>query len=376
MKSIHQIRNLSVHTFLSPAIGLSLIALPSLAAEARTLDIMAQIPKSFTKKASKKLQPGYKNNPQIKATVKIQNPLGFSIQELKGNVWKSIGNSRSYQKSYTVSKFASGSPKPNIKKFRIVDNSNSNASKFYHSGGPLHAGIYRRRDYTVSLVEGSSTLMIRPTEVEVSSYLGQGQLFKGSNYNTPSLETALCPYLTQNMPIVSYIPYYGGTINGKRANGTRRNYLVGGTSQANFRNWCNNNFLGKSGFIRERLSFGEMIAAILDPKLVIKASTVAKMPAEGNRTVAFWSPTNKYAAFIYDSETKSFEHLKQFNTSVRTKMIELFTKPSKKKFYLVRHIKAPSTPALKTQIADFSRIINDLNNFRAELRASGGGGSW
>jgi hypothetical protein len=99
------------------------------------------------------------------------------------------------------------------------------------------------------------------------------------------------------------------------------------------------------------------------------------MPVNNNQGRNYWVPDNRYAAYIYDSQSKNFTKLTRFNRETRQLLVNVFRDRSKT-FYLVRNIKKPTAGVLKTEVADFSGLLQQLNGYRASLTASGGGGAW
>ena len=310
----------------------------------------------------KELNP---NQRLLTALIRIENPLLFTIEEQQGSRWVAIGNNRTITRSYEGT---------GTRKFRIAPRSSQSGQVFYHSGPPLHMGMYRRQSYSANSEPGKSKIInIRPQEIKKTSYLGHGQVFNPDG--STLLSSAMCPKLVDNNIIFAWIPYWGGTVNGKRASGSKRNYLVPGIEAEDFKSWCEKNMLQKSGFIAEQLSISEMVAAIVNPKQIIRTSSVAPMPGQSGRSVRYWSAGNNFAAYIYDKNLKSYTRLTQFNAQTREKLVSVF-KDRSKSFFLVRNIIGPPSGPFKAEIADFSGLIRDLNNFSGTITASRGGGAW
>lgn len=327
-------------------------------------------------------------------TLTIQNPLGFTIQQQKNGRWETIGSSR------TITKTAKLLPGTTATfKLRIVDRNNPNKTLFNHSAGGFSSEMWNRAEYTASLghqgfeetfqicVPGdrcrsggslrsvstySAEITIRPNPATTSVKLGHGMAFQG-NTSTNAPESILC---SRNPIGITYIPYFGGTIGGIRANGTSNNYLAEGTSNRALRQWCGRTFPGSAGFISRDLKLSDMIALTAGgASQFFTNSSVADMPgAPGAPSAPYWNKGSHYRAFIYDSNSKRSTLLGTFNASVREKLEETFSNNSKK-LYVVRNI-YPSNRNQYITIVDLSNAISGISRVTGTIRANTSGSQW
>lgn len=338
-------------------------------------------------------------------SIKLENPHGFNIQErTNSGTWIDIGSSTVIERKYLTEKLPNERSRAVSKTYRITSHLHRNQPQFIHES--IHDGsinFYSQQEFIVtaggsrsdnsiygrpSYSNGNVTARtISPTPLKRQSLLGQGQIFDNNLYTTPSIKTSLCPYTMGNGAInVSYIPYFSGWINGKAANGNRRDYLFTPPESllqrspvqqqqawiSKVEEWCYRNFHGRSGFISETLTLDEMRRSIVQPSSIIKSSRTALIPGLTLDEGMSLNPTNHYAAYIFDENNGSYLRITEYNIN---ELQTVFTIPSRK-FMLIRHIEANSTNKLKTELFDYGRHIDLVNEAYFSITATSGGGRW
>lgn len=339
------------------------------------------------------------------ATLKINNPLGFTIQEKKGNTWETLGRGNSYTKTFRLLGVGT-SITPN---YRIIDPNDQSKSVFYHSTGALNAEMYPRNTYEVrlghqgfeseyricapednrcrtfgrlrSINQLSAEISILPTPEKRGVKLGQAMAFKGNTSNS-AIETALC---SQRPLMLTYLPYLEGKIGGTNANGSSSSFLLSGTSERALSDWCNRTFPSSSGFISRQLSLSEMIALVAGgASTYFQRSSLRGMPApvpsipwlrrQAEQGVPYWQSGNTYKHFIYDSQSKSFSQITSFNATAREKLEETF-RDSNKTLITVRNI-YPSNETQLITLVDLSGLITGINAISGSISANSMGSEW
>ena len=305
---------------------------------------------------------------QKSVSLTINNPNKFKVQIKQGQTWKNAGSATRITKRFTLPNAVGSSMTVRV---RIGEGQN----KFHHTAPNSFFGeMYEARTYSARLgfngIESrglsidcsgrrcgrvaetwqavnrnSVTLNLAPEPLKVAAKLGVGQL----SFQPEPEVIQMCGS--------SYLPWFGGSVNGQRANGTSSKIQLTNFSKTNpmpsLTRWCSRNALGQSGFITKALKYSDVAIAAYTPNQAITQTTTGKLQRK-----TIWNPSSTFKVLVKDGTR--FRTTGTNNGQHDLNLLKSLFTDSDKSLFVIRSI-TPSGQALSHSVADFSGVINQLN---------------